>query len=202
MVEDLAADSVVALETRGDRAGIREDPACLEQPDPIDLCDELAGAAVLRRGGEVAERRAELVVGLAILVEQPDDLVGVADGVAREPGGDDGVDALAARLGQVQAAPGEGSANQVEPLTLGQRNRDEVRLDAAAAKLLRQPSDVPLGSPLDERGLDSEDEDPAAQRVSARRLTARALPRPARRGGRRSRGPGRSARSPGGRRAG
>jgi hypothetical protein len=92
-------------------------------------------------------------------VDEPDDLAGVPDRVAREARRDDGVDRTRADLGEVQAAPGDRRADEVEPVALDQGNRDEVRLDAAAPELLGEAADVPLGSSVRERRLDRQDED-------------------------------------------
>src|SRR5206468_10270852 len=103
---------------RGHGPGYGDAPPRLGEADPIDLGDRFARAPVLSRSGEIAVRRPELIVGLSVLVDQPDDLVVVAGRVAREPGRDDGVDGTAPDLGQFEAAPGERAPDQIETLAL------------------------------------------------------------------------------------
>ena len=159
MVERLGADAVEPQQPRRDRLRVREDLARFGQPDAVDLRDDLAGPPVFGRGRQVAVRRAVLVVRLAVLVDEPHDLVGVPHGVGRKARRDDGVDRAASRFGQVQAPPGRGSADQIEPLPLDERERHEVGLDAARDELLGQPADVPLGASPRERSLNAEHED-------------------------------------------
>ena len=153
MVERLARDSVEFLQARGDRLGIGEHAAGLGQPDAVDLGDRFARAPVLSRGGEIAVRRPELVVGLAVLVDQPDDLVVVAGGIGRESRRDHGVDPPARDLGQIEAPPGKSAPNEIEALPLDERHADKIRLDAGEDELFRQPPDVTLRAPLGEGGL-------------------------------------------------
>ena len=94
-------------------------------------------------------------------------LLGMPDRVGRKPRRDHGVDRPAAGLGQVEAAPAERAAHEVEALALDERHRDQVRLDAALAQLLGQPPHVPLRAPVGEGRLDREDEDPGRSQGAA-----------------------------------
>ena len=78
MVERLAGKAVEPLEPRGHGARVGEHLSRLAESQDVHGGDRLARAAVLRGGGEVAVGGAELVVGLPVLVDEPDDLVGDA----------------------------------------------------------------------------------------------------------------------------
>ena len=159
MVERLTRETVESRETRRHGARVGEDLARLPESPRVDLGNRFAGAPVFLGGGEVAVRGSELVVGLAVLVDEPDDLVGMRRGVAGEARRDDGIDSLAADLFQVEAAPGERAADEIETLVLDQRHRHAIRLDAALLQLLREPPHVPLGAAFCKRRLDGQDED-------------------------------------------
>jgi hypothetical protein len=142
----------------------------LGQADPVDLGDHLAEPAVLGRRGQIAVFRAELVVRLPVLVDQPHDLVRVPDRVAREARGDHRIHGSAAGVAQVEAAPRGGAPHEVETLALDERHRDEVGVHAPRAQLVGEPPDVELRAAPRERALDAEDEHPARlQRVSGTR---------------------------------
>ena len=160
MVEGLTRDPVEPLQARGDVARIGEHAPGLRQSDPVDLLDRLARASVLRGRGEVAVGSPELVVGLAVLVNEPDDLVVVARGVRREARRDDRVDPPPPDFLDVQAPPGERAANQIEAVPLDQGHRHEVRLHPAPRELLGQPAHVPFGPSLGEGRLNRQDEHP------------------------------------------
>ncbi len=163
------------------------------------------------RRRQVGKRRAELVVGLPVLVDQPDDLVRMANGVARKARRDHRVDRAPARFGQVEAAPGGGAADEVEALALHQRQRDEVGLDApprrappSAARRAARPRPARRASARRGRGrgaISRGDRHAADQRVVlgteeqrvqapvVRRASPRAAPRPAGATGTRCAGP-------------
>ena len=171
-------------EPRRHRLRVGEHLARLRQADPVDLGDDFARPAVLGRRGEVAVGRPELVVGLPVLVDEPHDLVGMPD--RRSVGKRVAITASTgppAGLGQVEAAPGDGAADEVEALALGQRDRDEVRLDAALASAPRSAGARAAPRPPSAKGV----------------WTARTRTRRGSQGAVRARG--RSGRSPAGRRA-
>jgi len=97
---------------------------------------------------------------LAELVENPGDLVRVADAVRGELRRDDDVDRSTVRLAQVHEAPEEGLREH--PLTGVplERERDEVRVVPARTELLDQVVGEDLGAAAGKGNLRPADRDP------------------------------------------
>jgi len=125
-----------------------------------DAVDGPPDGAILCRFGELAEVRAVELVRLAELVQEPDDLVGMAYRVGGELGGDDEVDRQPVRLGQVDEPPQERLRQHARARIPLVRHGDELRLVVALAQLGDEVVDEDLRSAADERDLSRADRDP------------------------------------------
>jgi hypothetical protein len=174
VVERLALEPIEAHQPRGHGAGVGKDLSSLRKGSPVNLSNRFARAPVFGRRSEVAVGGAKLVVRLAVLMDEPDDLVGVQSGVARKARCDDGIHLPATGVFKVQSPPGERASNQIEAFAFDERHGHEVRLHAAPDELLGQPADVPLGAAVRERRLDREHEHAGSVQAEAgaRAITA------------------------------
>ena len=151
------------LHALGDVARDGEHPARLAEAAAVHRPHHGDGARVALVGGaEVAVGRAQEVVDLAQLVDQPDHLVGVAHQVRGKARGDDEVDALAARLPEVEQPPGETRLGEVEALGPDEGQRHHLGLEAAPPQLIAQALDEDLGAAPGEGHLGGADAHPPA----------------------------------------
>ena len=140
-IEHLGLDLVEAAQAvrHVPRDGV--DGARLGEGAAVHGADHLERLGVARlRGGEVAVGGAQQVVGLAELVDQPDDLVGMLDQVGGEAGGDHQVDPLPRRLLEVHQPPGEAPLQQLGPRRPVEGEGDDVHLEAAGVAARRAGS--------------------------------------------------------------
>ena len=135
MGHHLGGDVRRAREAVGDVLRRGEDAARLAEADAVEALHLPAERPVGRRFGELAELRAVELVRLAELVQQPDDLVRMAHAVRRELRRDHHVDRAAVRFGQVGEPPEERLAQHARARVPLERERDDVGLVAAPAKL-------------------------------------------------------------------
>ena len=150
------------------------DGARLGEGAAVHGADHLQRLGVARLAlGKVAVARAQQVVGLAELMDQPDHLVGMFDQIGREARRDDEIDPLARRLGEAHQSPGEAPLQQLGPRGPVERQGDDVHLEAAGLELVAQGVDQHLGSAVGERDLGGADDDarlhPPARSFSSRR---------------------------------
>ena len=127
-----------ALEPVGDVARGGEDLARLAERDPVELLDLAPDRPLLGRLAELAERGAVELVGLAELVDEPDDLVRVADDVRGELRRDHEVDPPAVRLLEVEQPPEERLGQHALARIPLERDADEVGVVAAALRARRR----------------------------------------------------------------
>ena len=155
----LGGDARRALEPAGDVRRRREHLPRLAEALLVEPLHLAAERAVARGLGELPELRAVELVGLAKLVEQPHDLVGMAHAVRRELRRDDEVDAPAVRLRQVGEPPEERLRQHTLARIPLERHRHEIRLVAAGAQLPDELVREDLGAAAVERHLRSADGD-------------------------------------------
>ncbi len=104
-------------------------------------------------------------------MNEPRNLVGMADEIRRKLRADDEVDRLAVGLAQIDQPP---RGRMREDLLLRiplERNADELGLISVGAQLLVQRANVVLGAAVHERNLDLADDD-AADMPSVRGVTS------------------------------
>ena len=159
MVEGLGLDSVEPREPVGGVLRVREDLPRLSESRAVRLGDQLAPARVLGRGGEVALGRAEAVVRLAELVDQPDDLVLVPHEIGRELHRDHEIDALSVRLRHVEKPPRERGRQDLRARVPLERKTHELGLVPEGRELAHEAFRVALRAAGRERHLRGADED-------------------------------------------
>ena len=119
---------------------------------------------------ELAVRRAAQIVGGAVLMEQPGDLVRMAGEVGRELRGDDAVDRLAVALGQIDHPPRGGVREELVLRIPLERQSTRARRGSRARRSSSTSSrDVQLGAAVHERHLRFADHD----RIDMRPVTSR-----------------------------
>ena len=160
MRHHVGVDARRAREAVGDVLRGREDPPRLAEADAVEPVDLPAERAVGRRLGELAELGAVELVRLAELVQEPDDLVRVADAVRRELRRDHEVDRAAVRFGQVGEPPEERLGQHPLAGVPLERQRDDVGLVPALAQLGGEVVREDLGAAALERHLRAADGDP------------------------------------------
>ena len=107
---------------------------------------------------ELAVRRAAEIVDRPVLMEEPGDLVRMADEIGRELRRDDRIDPLAVRLGQIDQPPRGGLRQQLVFRIPLERNRHALGAVAAARQLVDQAAHVQLRAAVHERHLRLADE--------------------------------------------
>ena len=110
-------------------------------------------------GGEVALGRAEAVVRLAELVDQPDDLVLVPHEIGRELHRDHEIDALPVRLRHVEKPPRERGRQDLRARVPLERKAHELGLVSEGRELAHEAFRVALRAAGRERHLRRADED-------------------------------------------
>ena len=155
----LGGDPGRALEPVGDVAGGREDLLGLAEGDPVELLDATADRALLGRLAELPELGAVELVGLPELVDEPDDLVRMADDVAGELGRDHELDPPAVRLVEVEQPPEERLGQHALARVPLERNGDEVGVVSALGELGDEVVREDLDAPSRERHLGAADGD-------------------------------------------
>ena len=145
MRHDLGVDPGRAPQPVGDVARRGEDLSRLAEGDPVERLHLPPDRAVLGRLAELAERGAVELVRLAELVDEPDDLVRMADDVRRELRRDHEVDPAPVGLLEVEQPPDERLGQDALARVPLERHRDEVGVVAALAEL----GDQVVGEDLD-----------------------------------------------------
>ena len=134
--EHLGLEPRRTVEPIGDVLRDREQAPGLAERRAIEPLDRPHGRAAERVLAELPELGPVELVGLAELVDEPDDLVRVADRVRRELRRDDDVDGPSLRLLEVEQPPDERLAERSRPRVPLERDPDQLDLVIAVAKLL------------------------------------------------------------------
>ena len=159
MVERLGLDPVEPRQPVCGVLRVREDLPRLPEARAVRFGDQLAPARVLGRGGEVALGRAEAVVRLAELVDQPDDLVLVPHEVGGELHRDHEIHALPVRLRHVEKPPRERGCQDLGARVPLERKAHEFGLVSKGGDLAHEALRVTLRAAGRERHLRRADED-------------------------------------------
>ena len=133
--------------------------AALAEHLGVEPDQRVAQPDVLLVVAEVAVRRAAQLVGGAVLVNQPGDLVRVADEVGRELRGDHEIDRPPVALAEIEQPPGRGVGQDLFLRIPLERHAHELGVVAARVQLAHQLTDVHLGAAVHERHLRFTDDD-------------------------------------------
>ena len=127
------------LEPVGDVAGDREEPPGLAERDPVQVVDRAPQRPVRRFFGKLPQIGSVELVRLPELMDEPDDLVRVADHVGGELRRDHEVDGPAVRLLEVDEPPEERLREDAGARIPLERDRDEIGVVPVLLQLEREP---------------------------------------------------------------
>ena len=165
----LRVESGRALEPLGDVARRGEELARLAEGDAIEPLHRTASGSVLGALAELPEVGAIELVGLAELVQEPDDLVAVAHGVRRELRRNHEIDRAAVGFLEIEQPPEERLTEHALTGVPLVGNRDVIHLVVARAQLGHEIVREDLGPPARERNLRRADGDPHGKASKATR---------------------------------
>ena len=146
----VGVELVELLQAVGHDAGVGVYLLALAQVLIVGAAHHVAVAAARFRVRHSAPAGAPQVVGLAVVVNEPGDLAGVAQGVGRRADRDEPVDAVAARLAQVQQPQPQGLVGKGGPSRV-EGDAHRVHPDAAPDQFALQIVHDLVGAALEER---------------------------------------------------
>src|SRR4051794_8957329 len=159
MVERLSDEAVELGETGGGVPRVGEQCAAFAEHLRVQPRQRVTQSDVELGVGEVAVRGAAQLVGRAVLVNQPRDLIRVPREVRRKFCPDDEIDRAAVTFAEIQEAPRRGVRKNLFLRVPLEWHADELGRVAASAQLAYQLTDVNLRAAVHEGNLRLANED-------------------------------------------